>query len=127
MDAADLNRRLNRAARLANLAAVSVASGGAPVTKTLTAKLVDVLAEINTVQQSLIRGNPDLEYHSDPERPPTAFMLSIQQLEREADSAIAQGDRALAVRKLDEALALEPPPLAYEVLEKRRNEISRSA
>ncbi len=127
MDAAELNRKLNRAARFANLAAVTVANGGSPVSKAITAKLVDVLAEIKTVQQSLVRGNPELEYHFDAQRPATRFMRQVQQLHADAEAAFASGDRDLALRKLDEALTLEPPPLAYEVLEKRRNEISRSA
>ena len=127
MDAAELNRRLNRAARFANLAAVAVADGGLPAFTTLTAKLVNVLAEITSVQQSLIRTNPELEYHSDPGRPATAFMREIQKLDREAQVALAMGDVALATRKLSEALDREPPPLVYEILEKRRDEISRSA
>jgi hypothetical protein len=127
MDAAALNRRLNRAARLANLAAVAMTEGGSSATKVVTEKLVDALAQITAVQQSLFRTNPDLEYHSDPKRSPTPFMLAIQQLVRQADAAVAKGDRALALQKLDQALALEPPPLPYEILEKRRNEISRSA
>ena len=127
MDAAELNRRLNRAARFANLAAVTVANGGSPISKALTEKLVAVLAEITAVQKSLVQRHPDLEYHFDPQRPPSAFMREVQRLGLEAQTAIAKGDRNLAILRINEALALEPPPLAYEILEKRRNEISGSA
>jgi len=127
MDAAELNRRLNRAARFANLAAVAVADGGGSHSKSLTEKLVGALAEIADAQQSLFRAHPELEYHFDPDRAPTAFMRVVQRLERESEEALAAGNHVLAARKLNDALALEPPPLAYEVLERRRNELSRSA
>jgi len=127
MDAHELNRRLNRAARFANLAAVAVADGGSPVSKALTEKLVDVLAEIDAIQRDLIGKSPELEYHYEADRAPTAYMRQLQQLDREAQEALANGNRALAMHKLNEALALEPPPLPYEILEKRRNEIARSA
>jgi hypothetical protein len=127
MDAAELNRRLNRAARFANLAAVAVADAGGGRLKGLTEKLVEVLAEIADAQQSLYRSNPDLEYHFDPHRAPTSFMGEVQRLDRESQQALAAGNKLLAAQKLNDALALEPPPLAYEVLEKRRNELSRSA
>jgi len=68
-----------------------------------------------------------LEYHFDPDRAPTAFMREVQRLERESQEALANGNRLLATQKLNEALCLEPPPLTYEVLERRRNELSRSA
>lgn len=125
MEAAELNRRLNRAARFANLAAVAVADGGGHF-KRLTEKLVGVLAEIADAQQVLFRTNPELEYHFDPNRPPTAFMREIQRLERESQEALAAGNPLLAAQRLTDALALEPPPLPYEVLERRRNEVSRS-
>jgi hypothetical protein len=127
MDAAELNRRLNRAARLVNLAAVTVADGGGSPSKSLTEKLVGVLAEIADAQHSLFRTHPELEYHFDPDRAPTAFMRTVQRLERESEEALAAGNRALAAQKINEALGLEPPPLAYEVLERRRNEMSCSA
>jgi hypothetical protein len=54
-------------------------------------------------------------------------MGEVQRLDRESQQALAAGNKLLAAQKLNDALALEPPPLAYEVLEKRRNELSRSA
>ena len=127
MDAAELNRTLNRAARFANLAAVTVANGGVEVSKNLVEKLVEVLAEIDAVQRALVRDNPELEYHFESDRAPSAFMREVQRFGREAEQAMAHGDHSLAIQKLNQALALEPPPLAYEILEKRRNEIARSA
>ena len=127
MDTAELNRRLNRAASFTNLAAVAVANGSGALSKSLTEKLVGVLAEITDAQHSLFRTNPELEYHFDPDRAPTTFMREVQRLEREAQDAIERGNRHLATQKLNDALALEPPPLAYEVLERRRNELSRGA
>lgn len=127
MDAAELNRKLNRAARFANLAAVAIAEGGDAGSRSLTEKLVGVLAEIANAQQQLFRTNPEHEYHFDPDRAATPFMQQVQRLERESQEALGAGNRQLAVQKLNDALALEPPPLAYEVLERRRNELSRSA
>jgi hypothetical protein len=121
VDAAELNRRLNRAARVVNLAAVSVAE--VAVTKALTKKLVETLAEINDAQLALFQSNPELEYHFDPARAPTAFMREVQGLEREAEAAFAQGNGPLARQKFDEALGLEPPPLAYEAIEKRLRQL----
>ncbi len=108
---------------MANLAAVAIGDGS-PASKRATEKLVEALTAISDAQKSLFASNPELEFHFDPGREPTAFMREIERLGREADSALAKGDRQLAQRKLTEALALEPPPLAYEVIEKRLRALS---
>ncbi|MGE5491703.1 MAG: hypothetical protein ACM31P_10515 [Actinomycetota bacterium] len=126
-DPAALNRRLNKALRLLNLAAVSVAEIPSAIYGNILASLVESIAQLSAARQTLIDEHPELDYHFDHERAPTAFMCQIHALERDAENALLGGSREAAISILDEALNLEPPALDYEILEKRRNELLRNA
>jgi hypothetical protein len=54
-------------------------------------------------------------------------MRKVRSLAHEAEDALSRGSRQTAMAKLDEALALEPPALDYEILERRRDEVLRRA
>lgn len=123
----DLNRKLNRALRHANLAAVTVADLQTELRRPLLDALTNVIVELSAAQRSLFAEHPELEWHFEAGRPPTKFMQQIHSLADEAESALEAGSRVAAVAKLQEALSLEPHPLPYESLEKRRDELLADA
>lgn len=128
MDAPEeLNRKLNRALRHANLAAATVANLRAELGQSLLDKLTNVIVELSAAQQSLFAEHPELEWHLETDRAPTTFMRRIQSLAEDAQRSLETGSKVAAVAKLQEALLLEPPPLQYEILEKRRNELLANA
>ena len=123
----ELIRKLNRVTRHLNDAAVEVAPLKSELKLDVIPILVSAISEVIEALHTLFAQHPHLEYHFDPDREPTEFMRRVQQLAEDAEKALASGSKSTAIDKLQEALSLEPPSLAYEVLEKRRDEILKIA
>ena len=73
----------------------------------------------------VIAEDSSLEYHFESDREPTAAMKTIAELVEAADSHLESGKRAEAIAVLQSACDLEPPPLVYEMLEKRLYDLKR--
>lgn len=123
----DLNREINRALRAANRVAVDVASSSLQDRKAALHEITQALAHIDKLQRMIVAQDPDLEYHFDPDKEPTPTMKSIADLVEAADRHIAEGRQAEAVEILQRACDLEPPPLVYEMIEKRLKGLNAEA
>ena len=118
-DLENLNRAVNRALRELNAVAVGVASAPLGDRKGALAQITQALAHVDALQRSIYTADPSLEYHYDPNRPPTESMNKVADLVDAAEAQVAKGDVRGALETLHHALQLEPPPLAYETIEKR--------
>jgi Flp pilus assembly protein TadD len=114
----ELNKAINRALRLLNGIAVNVPSV-APKNDAALAEIVGAVERMYNLQRLVVALRPDLEYHSDPAKPPTRVMKDLAELLEEAETHIRAGNLAAADEVLKRACDLEPPPLAYEQIEKR--------
>lgn len=118
-----LNRSVNRSLRELNGIAVAVSSSLWTDRKAALHEVIQALAHLDAVQRLIYTSDPKLEYHFDPNRPPTHAMTMLAQLVDKAEDQARNGDVPGAKQALQRALELEPPPLAYETIEKRLNEL----
>jgi hypothetical protein len=118
-DPDQLIRLVNRALRLLDEIAGTVIRSNLQERDAATKASVNSLDSMMRLQEFLVSEFPDLDYHYDSNKPPTLFMTAITQLIVEADSYEKKGKIADAIRVLEIASSLEPPPLPYEVLSKR--------
>ena len=118
-----LNALLNRAQRVSNEAAVILAAASDQELRHGLEHVVAAIKELLAAQSALHALEPGLAYHYDPTMAPTAYMLQVRALINAAESLKARGDRAQAIDRLKEALALEPPALTYEVISKEIAEL----
>jgi len=115
----ELNRSVNRVLRALNSLAVSVASSSLADRSSALDEVTQALEHVNELQRRIVASDPTLEYHHDPHRPPTKAMKAIADLVEEAEQLAKKGDAKAAEEALKRACAMEPPPLAYEMIEKR--------
>lgn len=121
----ELNRAVNRALRALNGIAVSVTSSSLPDRNAALQEITQALAHVDALQRLIVVSNPDLEYHHDPNRPPSPLMRTIADLVEAAENDRQQGNVSAAEVALKRALAMEPPPLAYEMIEKRLDSLEK--
>lgn len=114
-----LNRAVNRALRALNGIAVRVASLSLPEHSAALQEITQALAHIDALQRLIVAADPDLEYHYDPNRPPSRIMKTITDLVEAAEHHIRRGDVSAAEEILQRVQEMEPPPLPYEAIEKR--------
>lgn len=116
-----VSQLLNRALRAANDLAVRIASEGALEAQKLEllGRVTSALELLTSVQGALAQLDPDSEFHYDSSRPATGFMLEVKQLIAQAEALAARGSSAEAVACFERARDLEPPPLTYELITKR--------
>lgn len=114
----ELNGAINRALRLLNGIAVNVPSL-VPKNDAALTEIVKAIEHAYNLQRLVVAIQPDLEYHSDPAKPPTRVMKKLSALLDEAETHIRAGNVAAAEEVLKKASDLEPPPLAHEQIEKR--------
>ncbi len=119
----EINREINRALRAANQVAVDVASSPLRDRNAALHEITQALAHIDTLQRMVVAEDPSLEYHFEPNREPTSAMKKISSLVETADNLIRDGKRAEAAEALQRARDLEPPPLVYEMIERRLEEL----
>jgi len=125
-DLGALNRLLNRCARDLNDAAVAITKTEAEEVRSCVALLVGAIAKVTEIQAKIFRIEPELEYHYDPNRKPTAYMRELANLAESAKAAERKGDLETARRHLVTAMALEPPALTYEALSRALSGLSQS-
>lgn len=82
-------------------------------------EIIGAIERVHNLQRLIVSIAPDLEYHSDPAKPPTPAMKRLAAILDKAETHIHSRDVGAAQEALKSALALEPPPLAYEQIEKR--------
>lgn len=114
-----LNRDVNRALRELNGIAVAVSSATLANRKGALHEAAEALVHLDNLQRLIYASDPTLEYHYDPDRPATDAMAALARVVDEAEKQIKDGDISLAVKTLQLALEMEPPPLAYESIQKR--------
>jgi hypothetical protein len=83
------------------------------------------LVHLDALQRIIVAQDPSLEYHFDPQRARTPAMKTIAEHVQAAEEFIQSGRLGEAVASLEHARDLEPPPLVYEMIEKRLGEIKR--
>ena len=119
-----LNRRINHVLRLLNGIAVSVPSLLRKNDSDVALReLVEAIEHVHNLQRMIVGIEPGLEYHSDPAKAPTAAMKKLADILRSAETHIRAGNTQAAEEAFKAALELEPPPLAYEQIEKRLNSL----
>lgn len=116
---ADLNRLVNRSHRALNEVALRAVECTLADRQTAMDHLTNAMESLMRFQRCITKQDPSLEYHHDPQRAPTEFMRSIAGTVARADSALAVGDVSAAAGLLKDALDMEPPPLAYEIISKK--------
>jgi hypothetical protein len=115
----ELNRSVNRALRELNKIAVCVASSSIERRNEATRAITQALAHLDSLQQCIISSAPDLEFHYDPNREPSRLMRVITDLAEVAESHVQQGNTKAATEAFLQLMDMEPPPLIYEMIEKR--------
>ena len=118
-----INKAINRSLRILNGIAVTVASSSQLDRDAALREITEALARINALQRLVVTCDPALEYHYDPNRPPSPTMKAIGDLVEAAETHVQQGNFAAAEELLRRAQDMEPPPLAYEMIEKRLNSL----
>lgn len=106
--------------------AVQVPSSGIRDRKAALQEITHALARIDALQRLLVASDADLEYHLDPNRPPTRAMKEILGLVEAAENHVRQGNLSAAEEILRRAQEKEPPLLVYETIAKRIDSIRRS-
>lgn len=79
-------------------------------------RLASAIAALTDIQREIYETNPELEYHYDEARPPTKYMAKFRNHLDRADELLATGEADAAIEELRQALVMEPPPLAHEML-----------
>ena len=130
-------RALSRASRHIDRAAQALIAADVPDGQELVAALATVLDAVKCAHAKIVAADPDLDYYddtvsddtasNDQARAATPYMQQLLALQEVGAAACAQGDRLFAAALLTEALTLDPPPIVYERIEKRRDEILASA
>ncbi len=115
----ELNRAVNRALRALNALALRTASSALPDRDAGLREITQALAHVDSLQRLIVAADPGLEYHHDPNRPPSRIMREIANVVEEAEKQVRAGNVARAMEMLQRAQSMEPPPLAYESIEKR--------
>jgi hypothetical protein len=114
-----INRAVCRSLRELNDIAVRVSSSSWANRKGALNEVAEALVHLNAMQRLIYTDHPNLEYHFDSERPATDAMKALERVLDEAEKHIKTGNVSLAVRSLEQALGMEPPPLTYESIQKR--------
>lgn len=122
----ELNRAVNRALRVLNSIAVDVASSSLTERNVALDEITQALVHVDKLQRLVFASDPSLEYHFDASRAPTPAMKEVSDLVEAAERYMQQGNVAAACDALERACDLEPPPLAYEMIEKRLIGLRRS-
>ena len=115
----ELNRSVNRVLRELNKIAVCVASSSIERRNEATHAITLALAHMDSLQRYIILSAPDLEYHYDPDREPSRLMRVMADLAETAESYVQQGNTKAATEAFLQLMNMEPPPLIYEMIEKR--------
>lgn len=115
----DLNRALNRALRMTNLVAVDVAASSFRERAAAVTEVTQALVHLENLYRLIIAEDPSLEYHFDPDRKPSATMRAIIKMVKKADTYTADGNIPEATKLLQQVRDMEPPPLVYEIIEKK--------
>jgi hypothetical protein len=123
----EINRSINRALRAANQVAVEVAASPLNNRAAAIQEITQALAHIDALQRMLVADDPSLEYHFDPGRGPTPAMTRVRDLVECAEKHVEAGQLNAAAEALQRACDLEPPPLVYETIAKRLEEVKRLA
>lgn len=123
----EVNRALNRSLRSLSDAANSVSRSNLESRMEAVDEIARALELVMQVQQRVFRQDSSLEYHHDPQRPPTEFMRKIASAVEASESALRDGKKDTAKEWLEQALAMEPSPLAYESIAKRLSLIERES
>jgi hypothetical protein len=118
-DLEQLNRAINRSLRILNGIAVSVSSSSLPDRDRALHEITQALAHVDALQRFVVASDPALEYHYDPNRPPSPTMKALADLVETAEAHVRQGNVSAAEEALRRAQEMEPPPLAYEMIAKR--------
>lgn len=119
-----LNRQINHALRSVNSVATSVASNELEPRSENVDKVASALTLLADVQQRIFETYPELEYHYDETRPPTKYMEQFRNHLASADELSSAGHTSEALEELRNALAMEPPPLAHEMLVVKIKEVA---
>jgi tetratricopeptide (TPR) repeat protein len=115
-----LYRQMNRAQRELNSGAVAAAAASTLLQrKDAVQQLAKAIEHVSNVQRFIVEADPQLEYHFDPSRPPTKYMAAIRQLVKAGDDAYQQGDVGRAIGFLEQALRMDPPPFAFDSIDKK--------
>jgi hypothetical protein len=114
-----INRLLNRSLRTLNELAVEVGKSTLEDRKSAIAQIAVAIDEVENVRETVCAQEPDLDYHYDNNRAPTKFMLEIAAFVQESHALEQAGKVDMAIKKLEDARALEPPALTHEMLTKR--------
>jgi hypothetical protein len=114
-----LNGLVNRALRAVNDAAVCSAQMNIAKRESATNHLVRAVEHLTNVKALIVEADPKLEYHFDAGRPATPYMEAVARLVIEAEAARQSGNTERAEELLKSALKLDPPPFAYESIEKK--------
>ena len=120
-------RALERISRHIDRAMQALAASQLPERKDMMSELGAVLEQIRHLRKPLIAACPDADYHHDKSIPPTPYMQRLFDLHTESEMALDDGNALLAVAILNEALGLDPPPIVYEMIERKRDEILAGA
>ena len=115
----DLNRALNRALRVTNRVAVDEAASSLRDLAAAVKEITQALEHLENLYRFIVAEDPNLEYHFDPDRAPSETMKAIANLVKEADTCTNDGKPTEAVKLLQQARDMEPPPLVYEIIEKK--------
>lgn len=115
----EINRAINRSLRMLNGIAVSLTVSSLSDRKAALQEITQALAHLDALQRLVVAAAPTLEYHYDPNRAPSPTMKAIADLVETAEAHVRQGNMPAAEDALRRAQEMEPPPLAYEMIEKR--------
>ncbi len=120
-------RALECVSRPIDRAMQALAASELPGRQDMMSELGAVLEQIKHLRAPLIAANPDADYHHDKSIPPTPYMQRLFDLHAESETALDDGNALLAATFLNEALGLDPPPIVYEMIERKRDEILAGA
>jgi hypothetical protein len=121
----EINRAVNRALRALNEVAVSIGSSSLSDRNVALGEITEALAHVDKLQALLYSFDPSLEYHYEPNRPPTRTMKEISDLVEAGERHAQAGNVTAAIEAFERARDLEPPPLPYEMIEKRLSSLRR--
>jgi len=121
-----LNGLINRALRAVNDAAVFAAMADVAKREYAIGQIVRAVECLSNVKDLIVEADPNLEYHFDPGRAATPYMNAVAQLVISAETARQGGDSEQAAELLQKALELDPPPFAYESIEKQLKALSNA-
>lgn len=119
----ELNREINYALRVTNQVAVDVAASSLRERRAALNEITEALVHLDALQRILVADDPSLEYHFDPDRKATPAMKRIAELVESADRLVESEQFSEAAAMLQSACDLQPPPLVYETIAKRLEDV----